>query len=72
MKKVITKFYFDQARYLIGDDFGHKVFMEIDYKKGGYKLSGQMPDQLKMQIDIVATNLIKKKQNVNFSDRIEI
>lgn len=77
MKKIITKFYFDRATYRVGDDFGNEVFVEIDYKNGLFNLfASKVAEkgfrQLESQAGAVANILIKKKHNINFSDRIEI
>lgn len=78
MKKVITKFYFDKAKYHVGDGRGNEVFMVINYKNGRFKLTKlAVADRPSMRsfitkVNIVAVGLIKKKQNINFSDRIEI
>lgn len=76
--KYINKFYFDRAKYRVGDIQGNEVFMVIDYKNGRFKLTElEVANRLSMrsfmkQVNMVAVGLIKKKQNVNFSDRIEV
>ena len=76
MKKIITKFYFDRATYRVGDDFGNEVFVEIDYKNSQFVISEinslQNISEFKQKIVLMAQQLITKKHNVNFSDRIEI
>ncbi len=52
--------------------------MGIDYKNGRFKLTElEVVDRQSMRsfitmVNMVAEGLIKKKQNVNFSDRIEL
>ncbi|MEK7091339.1 MAG: hypothetical protein AAB887_02425 [Patescibacteria group bacterium] len=76
--KYIKKFYFDRAKYRVGDGQGNEVFMGIDYKNGRFKLTElEVVDRQSMRsfitmVNMVAEGLIKKKQNVNFSDRIEL
>ena len=76
--KYIKKFYFDRAKYRVGDGRGNEVFMVIDYKNGRFKLVELEAADRKSMIsfitivNMVAVGLIKKKQNVNFSDRIEL
>ena len=76
MKKIITKFYFDRATYRVGDDFGNEVFVEIDYKNSQFVISEinslQNISEFKQKIVLMAQQLITKKHNVNFSDRIYI
>lgn len=71
MKKVITKFYFDRAKYLVGDDLGNEAFLKIDYKNSRFLISKTNP-LFKQKVALAAQRLIVKKHNVNFSDRIEI
>jgi len=76
MKKIITKFYFDRAKYRVGDDFGNEVFVEIDYKNRRFVISEiiviQNAFEFKQKVVFMAQQLIAKKHNINFSDRIEI
>ena len=73
MKKVITKFYFDHAKYLVGDDVGNEAFLKIDYKNSKYRiLPIKVTSAFKEKVAFVAKKLIIKKHNINFSDRIEI
>lgn len=69
MKKIVTKFYFDKAKYLVGDDFGNKAFLKIDYKNRKFVIS-KTNSLFKQKVALVAKKLIIKKHNVNFSDRI--
>lgn len=69
--KFITKFYFDNAKYLVGDDWGNKAFLQIDYKNSRFVISKTNP-LFKQKVALVAQKLIAKKHDVNFSDRIEI
>ncbi|MBI5358832.1 hypothetical protein HZB69_04375 [Candidatus Amesbacteria bacterium] len=71
MQKIITKFYFDRAKYLIGDDFGNEAILKIDYKNSRFTISKTNP-LFKQKVTLVAKRLIVKKHNINFSDRIEI
>lgn len=74
----ISKFYFDQAKYLLADDTGNEVFMAIDYKGGKFKVitkvvaDKQSMNALKDQVCLIATDLISRKHKVNFSDRIKL
>lgn len=69
--KLITKFYFDKAKYLVGDDMGNDAHLKIDYKNSRFVVSKTDP-LFRQKVSLVAKSLIAKKHNVNFSDRIEI
>ncbi|MBI2008148.1 hypothetical protein HYS82_00645 [Candidatus Amesbacteria bacterium] len=70
----ITKFYFDKAKYLVGDDGGNEIYLVMDYKKGEYKIVRRKGGDQKFlgRVAEVANGLIKRKQGLNFSDRIQI
>lgn len=76
MQKIVTKFYFQNAKYLVGDDNGNEVFLKIDYKNSYYAINPVTKTAtiktFMDQVKIVAQKLIIKKHGVNFSDRIEI
>ena len=72
MKKVITKFYFDKAKYLVGDYLGIEVFLKVDYKNGKFRLSQELPEPQNTQVKIYAQDMIKRKHGLNFSDNIKI
>ncbi|MEK7163876.1 MAG: hypothetical protein AAB768_01890 [Patescibacteria group bacterium] len=72
MSKNITKFYFDKAKYLVGDALGNEFFLEVDYKNGKFKLSGKLPNPQKTNIETFALDLIKRKHGINFSDKINL
>lgn len=71
MKKIVTKFYFDKAKYLVGDDFGNEAFLKIDYKNSRFTIS-KTDSFFRQKVALVARQLIARKHNVNFSDRIMI
>lgn len=66
----ITKFYFDRAIYLIGND--HNEFLLIvDYKNNKFNFVGKKGTKgLKKEVAIVARDLLKRKSGINFADRI--
>ena len=66
----ITKFYFNKATYLIGDD--HNEFLLIvDYKNNKFNLVGKKGTKgLRKEAAVVARDLLKRKSGINFADRI--
>ncbi len=61
----ITKFYFDSAKYLVGDDEDEGL-LAIDYKNNKFSYSGK----LKKEVGKIAKDLLKRKHNVNFADKM--
>jgi hypothetical protein len=72
MKKVITKFYFDHARYLVGDGVGEDIYLDVNYKIGNFEIVGKPSADLKIQLEHIGHDLVNRKHGVNFSDKIEI
>ena len=75
LMKSINKFMFDKARYRLGDDSGNEIFVAIDYKMGNFRLIelrnvDEKMKKLKNEEGLVARDLLKRKRNVNFSDKI--
>ena len=70
MKKVITRFYLDQARYLVGDNVGEDVYLDVDYRIGNFEIIGKPSSDLKIQIENIGHDLVSRKHGVNFSDKI--
>lgn len=72
--QTITKFYFDRARYLVGDDSGNEVYLEMDYKNAKFEMqmSKSVNQQFLEKVEQVAKDLLVRKHGVNFSDRIQI
>ena len=68
---MIKTFYFENAKYRVGDGGGSEVILAVDYRNGKYKVLGRSP-VLKQQASFVAESLIKRKRNVNFSDNIKV
>lgn len=75
--KTITKFYFDKAKYTLADAGGNTVLMAIDYKGGKFRVitksvvNKQKMNMLKDQAQLIAADLLIRKHNVNFSDKIK-
>ncbi len=73
----ITKFYLDKAKYYLADVDGNQVFMIIDYKDGKFKVvdvrlvNKANMKLLKNQVQEIASDLIQKKHDVNFSVKIK-
>lgn len=67
----ITKFYFQQAKYIAGDDLGNEVVMELDYKNNRYKIRGK-GQQLLKETRLVAKSLLKRKSGVNLFANIKL
>lgn len=72
MKKVITKFYFDHARYLVGDGVGADVYLDINYRIGDFHIIGDPSRDLKNQLENIGHDLVSRKHGVNFSDKINV
>jgi len=77
MKKLISEFYFDKAKYMVSDALGNQIILEIDYQNKKFKIAeSNTVDReirlLKMQVSSAAYKLFEKKHKVNFSDRIEV
>ena len=70
MEKVITRFYLDQARYLVGDNVGEDVYLDVDYRIGNFEIIGKPSSDLKIQIENIGHDLVSRKHGVNFSDKI--
>ena len=68
---MIKTFYFESAKYRVGDGGGNEVILAVDYRDGKYKVFGRSP-VLGQQAGLVAKSLIRRKRNVNFSDNIKV
>ena len=71
MKKVITKFYFEHARYLVGDSIGD-VYLDINYRIGNFNIVGNPSGDLKIQLENIGNDLVSRKHGVNFSGKINL
>ena len=65
----ITKFYFDKATYLIGDD-RNEFLLVVDYKNNKFNFAGEGTKGSRKEVAAVARDLLKRKCGVNFADRI--
>lgn len=72
MKKVITKFYFDHARYLASDGVGENIYLDINYREGNFQIIGDPSKDLKTQLEYLGKDFISRKHGVNFSDKINL
>lgn len=61
----ITKFYFQKAKYLVGGD-NFEAFLVVDYKNNQFEYNGAE----KSIVSRFARDLLKRKHNVNFADKI--
>ena len=65
----ITKFYFNKATYLIGDD-RNEFLLIVDYKNKRFNFVGEETKGLRKEVTVVARDLLKRKYGINFADRI--
>ncbi len=70
----ISKYYFDRAQYVVGDDFGNEVMLVIDYRNNKFqtKVVKQQDDRinnLKRDISPVAKDLLARKHGINFAKK---
>jgi len=75
--KHITKFFFDRAVYCVGDDRGNKILLIVNYTKNRYKLvelntEGSSLAELKGYSAKVAKNLLLRKHNINFANKLYV
>lgn len=61
----ITKFYLNKASYLVGDNQSLSLLV-VDYKNNRFEYDGVG----KQTIVKIAKNLLARKHNVNFADKI--
>ena len=56
----ITKFYFNKATYLIGDE-QNEFLLVVDYKSKKFNFVGKETKGLRKGVAVVARNLLKRK-----------
>lgn len=72
----ITKFYFQRAKYLVGDENGNEVYMKINYKGAKFEIQSlRVNDRdsfklLERRVGKLAKELILRKHKVNFFAKI--
>lgn len=66
-RQVIKEFLFDFAQYHIRDARGNDASLQINYKENTFsvKTSKKLSKKFLNEINIIATNLLKKKHGVN-------
>lgn len=73
----ISRFYFDKAKYRLTDALGNEVLMAIDYKNARFRLrevtvfDKENMAKLRSRVNRIATDLIRRKHDVNFSGTIK-
>lgn len=77
MTKQIKTFFFQNAKYLIADEFGNSIYMVMKYKDNefeleDYRIVDDNVAKLKEEAELVARKLLAKKHNVNFANRLEV
>lgn len=71
----IRKFMFNFARYRLSDEKGSELFLEINYKNNTYEvipLSDELNGLFLKEAQKVAENLLSRKHDANFVDRLII
>jgi len=66
----ITKFEFNLARYIVANEEGSELILEIDYKNKTFKvsvLSGAKEPLFMNEVERIAKGLIERKHGENFA-----
>ena len=68
--KHIKSFKFDYARYNLSDSLGDDVVLQVNYKDNNYVVKSKTKlknKKFRVEIDEIATQLLKKKHGVEFA-----
>lgn len=74
--KSIKQFFFDKAKYRVGDKVGNEVFLAIDYKNDAFRIGvirrrDDGLSRLKRDVAVVARDLLSRKHNINFAKKFK-